>query len=121
MDYSFILKIQHPKNKEFVFEVVSLKEKPNWMLTKYQDDLINLIQGVAEKTIFNKNGYSNKNITAFIWLIEKVLQDQYFTDCIVHFDSPLIDQSVVRRDIAGINEAIRFEIDEDTDSTRKAS
>lgn len=92
--YDIVIVIKNLSYKSFDVEFKNLNdEKIHFMFSKYKDDLIEIIDGASQATFYKNNeGFSNRMTAAFVFFIEKVLMDQYFTKACVLLDVPWVSQ-----------------------------
>lgn len=79
--YDIVIIIKNLSYKSFDVEFINLKEyKVHFMLHKYKSTLIEIIEGASNATFYKNNeGFSNRMTAAFIYFVENVLMEQYYT------------------------------------------
>lgn len=108
-NYQFVIRVKLETYNQLDVEFVPLTDKPHYMLTKYQNDLVDLVYKVAETTIFKD--LSGKHLRAFVFFIEAVLDQEYYCYAYVDIESPLVNKASLRSEVVEMNEYLRFEIE----------
>lgn len=113
-EYHIAIIIKNLSYKEFDVEFKSLREDgtEDFSIANYKDDLIEIIDKAAQATFYKNNeGFSNRMTAAFIYFVEKVIHEQYYTKSAVILDVPWISQIDLSQNKKEIVEKLNFELD----------
>lgn len=121
--YDIVIIIKNLSYKSFDVEFKNMKDdKVHFMFTKYKNELLEIIDGAAAATFYKNNeGFSNRMTAAFVYFVEKVLIDQYYTRACVILDVPWVSQGDLLDNKSEILARIEFDLDYVGPQKKKAS
>lgn len=121
--YDIVIIIKNLSYKEFDVEFKILKEdKVHFMLSKYKAELLELIDGASAATFYKNNeGFSNRMSAAFVYFVETVLLDQYYTKACVLLDVPWVSQDDLLANKTEIVAHLEFDLEHIGQRKKRAS
>lgn len=112
-NYDIVIIIKNLSYKSFDVEFKSLRNgEPHFIFRKYKNELLEIIDGAASATFYKNNeGFSNRMTAAFVYFVETVLMDQFYTKACVLLNVPWIAQDDLLKNKNEIIERMEFDLD----------
>jgi hypothetical protein len=122
-NYNIVIIIKNLSYKSFDVEFKDLSgDHAHFMFRKYKKELMEIIDGASSATFYKNNeGFSNRMTSAFVYFIETVLMDQYYTKACVLMDVPWISQDDLLKNKSEIVARMEFDLDFIGNLKKKAS
>lgn len=123
-NFDIVIIIKNLSYKSFDVEFKNLRggEEPHFIFKKFRSELLKIIDGAANATFYKNNeGFSNRMNAAFVYFVETVLLDQFYTKACVLLDVPWISQEDLLKNKTEIVALLEFDLDFISQKKRKAS
>ncbi|MBL7544121.1 MAG: hypothetical protein JNL11_09905 [Bdellovibrionaceae bacterium] len=112
-NFDIVIIIKNLSYKSFDVEFRSLKDGDvHFIFKKYKNELFEIVEGASSATFYKNNeGFSNRMSAAFVYFIETVLMDQYYTRACVLLDVPWVSQDDLLKNKTEIIARLEFDLD----------
>lgn len=122
-NYDIVIIIKNLSYKSFDVEFKNMRgHEPHFIFRKYKNELLEIIDGAADATFYKNNeGFSNRMTAAFVYFVETVLMDQFYTKACVLLDVPWVSQDDLLKNKTEITERMEFDLDFIGQKKKKAS